>query len=346
MKRALLALLITATPLTAAAQEGFVPEKVESKADARADRGWVPGLAIAASFSFAHSRKVVGAQDGATINIGPGLDASMDYYGAPHEWRNSLSFRLVGSKTPSIPSFVKTVDTLNLDSIYLYKLDIGWLGPFAQATIDTSVLAGRDVQAAPVDYVVTELDGTTRTTRASELKLTEPFSPTRLKQVIGFLMRPLDTPEAQVEARAGVGAREVITRNGLAFTDDAATPALEVVRLQNYQQVGAELYAGAKGTFLFEDLGQDRPLNYALNLELMIPVASSIDSDKSGFGLANVEIEGKLGVKIFSWASLDYVLKIVRMPLIVEDYQVQNSLLLNFSYIFVSDSPDEPAPAG
>ncbi len=47
---------------------------------------------------------------------------------------------------------------------------------------------------------------------------------------------------------------------------------------------------------------------------------------------SNLTIEAKLGIKLFAWMSLDYSLRAVRLPLIAEDFQIQNSLLLNFSY--------------
>lgn len=53
----------------------------------------------------------------------------------------------------------------------------------------------------------------------------------------------------------------------------------------------------------------------------------------AGTGRAtSLDIEAKLAIKLFSWMSLDYGLRVVREPLIIDEYQIQNNLLLNFSY--------------
>ena len=51
-----------------------------------------------------------------------------------------------------------------------------------------------------------------------------------------------------------------------------------------------------------------------------------------GVELTNVEISGKLSVKLAAWASLDYVLSAKYLPLIIDEWQVQNGLLLNSSF--------------
>lgn len=320
----------------------YVPKKIE--ASERKNRGWVPKLTLNLNLSFAHASKVVGAQDGTTLSIGPGIDAGVDYYRAPHEWRTSFNYRLVESKTPAIDQFVKTVDALKLETIYLYSLESpSWLGPFAQAAVETSVLPGHDVRAAPVSYLIKEIDDTVRSETGTELSLTRAWSPTTFRQAVGVFAKPYDTKEAVIEGRLGAGAREAVVRNGFAITDDAATPTIEVTRLRSYQQIGVEAYAGASGTFLFEQLGQDRPLNYALNVNVMVPLYSSFTANQSAFELTNLAIEGKVGVKIFSWMSLDYALTIARAPLIVDALQIQNSLVFNLAYTFQPEEP--PAPA-
>jgi hypothetical protein len=38
---------------------------------------------------------------------------------------------------------------------------------------------------------------------------------------------------------------------------------------------------------------------------------------------------------LFEWASLDYELKIMRLPQLVDAWQIQNNLLLTFSYTLI-----------
>src|SRR5438309_1181092 len=85
-----LALAVVLAAAAASAQDDhYVPPKLESKLDPH-HVGWVPKLGLGASFSFAHSSNVVGAQDGQTWNIGPLVDFGLEYYEDPHEWRNGV----------------------------------------------------------------------------------------------------------------------------------------------------------------------------------------------------------------------------------------------------------------
>ena len=64
---------------------------------------------------------------------------------------------------------------------------------------------------------------------------------------------------------------------------------------------------------------------------VLICVPTPLD-DKREPDLTYVLIEATLAIKLFSWMSLDYSLRALRQPLVIDDFQIQNSLLLNFSY--------------
>ena len=329
-------------------EKDLVPDAVESKAATAPAPGWRPLFSIGASISFSDSRKVVGAQDGSTWNIGPMLDVGADYLGLEHEWRNLLTIRHVQTKTPAIEEFVKTVDSLVLDSIYLYHSpSLPWIGPFAQFTLTTAMLAGEDVRGNDTNYTITNADGSiVQKLGQKRLALTEPFAPLVLRESVGAFLAPVTKPEVKVEFRAGVGARETLTQNGFAVTDDVATvDVIEVKQLQDYQQAGGELFAGVSGTVTWDELGADRPLTYSVTTETLLPFYSSLDDDKAFADKVTFNFDAKLGVKVFSWMSLDYSFKVVREPLLVDEFQLQNTLLLNFSYVYTGPAAAAaPAP--
>ncbi|MFT7626327.1 MAG: hypothetical protein ACI9WU_005522, partial [Myxococcota bacterium] len=75
---------------------------------------------------------------------------------------------------------------------------------------------------------------------------------------------------------------------------------------------------------LWRCLGKSRPLLYKVGVESLLPFWSDPDDGKSGLDLTTLEINGMLGIKLFSWMSLDYHLKVVREPQLLDGFQVQN----------------------
>jgi hypothetical protein len=51
-----------------------------------------------------------------------------------------------------------------------------------------------------------------------------------------------------------------------------------------------------------------------------------------------------LSFKLVEWASLDYILKTLRQPQLVQDWQVQNMLLLTFGYSYSRRQFQPPPP--
>ena len=56
----------------------------------------------------------------------------------------------------------------------------------------------------------------------------------------------------------------------------------------------------------------------------------------------NMEFDFNLGVKLWDWASIDYIFKAYKLPMIFNDWQIMNSLLVSINFSIVSD----PEPAG
>jgi len=306
------------------------------------EQGWVPGLAIGASFNLLDSRAVVGQQDGTTVTLGGAVDGSLELNAGIHEWRNTLSASAATARTPLTEEFVKTGDGLSVETIYLVHV-IEVFGPFARLAMDTQMFAASDVRATAVDYVVSNLDGTTSEFTGRRLALTEPFQPLTLKESLGVFVQPVRRLELELEARGGLGAQETFAEGGLAITDDEATAALEVSEVDDNFQVGAELVINAWG---FVD--EAKRISYSAGFGVLFPFVTSAlpDGDERNLGqLTSVEAKLGLNVKLFDWASLGYRLEAARMPLLVDDWQVSNNLLLTLSAAFGSKAPAPPKPS-
>lgn len=296
----------------------------DKKEEPKKPEGWTPRISAGATASFGDNRSVLGQADGATLAFGLKFEAGIDYRKGGQEWRNTLSLAEGLTKTPVIPEFVKSADQLALESIYLYHVT-PWFGPFVRASMLTSMFRGADVRAVAVTYAIARTTGVVDTVVGSRLTLTEPFQPMTLKQSLGPFLRPVERESINVEIRAGLGAQETIASKQLAVSDDEATPVVEITELSNVNQLGVQAAADVWGTV------SDKRVTYRLGIDVMVPLvhtALAAGDNRSSLALMNVEMGGQLSFKLVDWASLDYQLKAIREPQVLDAFQVRNSLLL------------------
>jgi hypothetical protein len=303
--------------------------------------GWTPGIAIGGTFNLLDSRNVVGQQNGTTLALGAAVDSELQYNKGMHEWRGTLKAALGATRTPAIEEFVKSSDMLAFDTIYLVHI-IEEVGPFARAGLRTSMLPSLDIRATPADYVVTNDDGTVSNFTGRRLALTNAFEPTTFKETIGAFAQPVNNDRIKVETRLGIGGEEAIADGQLAIQDDEDTEVIEVTTLRNSYEIGGEANANAWGT-----IDKDKRVSYAVGIDVLIPFVHSdlpMGDDRSLIDLTSVEFDGALSVRVFDWASIDYHIAVLRQPMLVEDVQVTNSLLVTLGAAWGSKAPVPPPP--
>jgi DUF3078 family protein len=351
-----LALAASLLPGEARAQEAAPPPKVVEDAGSSAEAGkteatekieesvrpdgWSPGIAIGASFNLVNTRSVVGQQDGTSIMLGGAIDASLEFNSGIHEWRNALGISAGTTRTPSIDEFIKTNDGLAFETIYLIHI-IEIFGPFARFGLNTQMFPGYDIEPSAVDYVVANLDQSTTSYTGRRLALTDPFDPLTLRESVGVFVQPVRMDEIQLEARAGIGAQEIFA-HGLAVQDDSATPFVDVKELDDSWQVGGEAVVNAWG---FVD--PQKRISYSAGIGVLVPFAASELPPGDDRSLPELTIvEGLLGlnVKLFDWASVSYKLTVLRQPMLVDAWQITNSLLVTVGAAFGSKAPVPPPP--
>ncbi len=309
------------SPAAQALEQEFVADV--SRAEPERVDGWTHTVNLGASVQVAGSNQVPGQPDGPSITL------SLNFNYGGHLWRGNNELRLTGvlseaiSRTPLVDDFVKSTDNLEAEAIYYYHLPSApWIGPFLRASARTSLFAGVDVRSDDVDYL---RDGEVIT--ADRLRLTDSFSPTYLKQSAGIFARPHADIALTVDFRFGVGARETLADGSYVLTDDDTTPEIEISALQTYMQAGGE--------FATELYGSSGDITYGASYEIMVPLYDSIDDDLEPIPATNYEIGANFGARLSDWASVSYELGLLRVPQIVEEWQITNQLLLNFNYGFV-----------
>ncbi len=334
MKRTIATLFASALiGQTALAQEVTTELIPEESATDVLDTGWRGTLTLGASGSTVANKRVVGQADGASVTLGASITGEAEYLTGPHEVRLSAGLEEYFTRTPVIDEFVKTADNLNVEAIYFYHIPtVDWLGPFGRLAVDTPLFKGFDVRADESTYAISRVDGTVDTRVSDRLLLTESFQPATLRQSVGMFARPVREEQLVVDIRVGAGAREIAADGALVVTDDDATDVIEVTEIENYSQVGLESVLELTGTF------DESRLSYFFTFESLLPFYDSADdADQSVTERADLEIAVGAGVRLVSWASLDYVFRADRLPAILDDWQLSNNLLLTLSYTVSSD---------
>jgi hypothetical protein len=319
---------------TVQAQDDVIPEK-KIKAVHKIE-GWDFLLTPSASVALSDNRSVVGQAEGLTMTVGAKLAAGTFFRQKAHEWRSTLDVTELFSHTPSLEEFVKSTDIVKLESIYLFHL-LKWLGPFVKVNLDSTLLEGFDIRPERVDYAITYLDGSTETRSGFRLRLTDGFEPLTLKETAGFFAKPYESKEFNVEGKLGFGGLHVFANEGLTVKDDGGTPEIEVVELDGFTQAGGVLDLAVFGELY------DKKLTYRVSAEIMMPFINDLrEGDDRGIGeLTNIEMNAVVSFKVLEWLSIDYTLRVVRLPQLLDEWQVQNNLLLTASYTFFKPKHEE-----
>jgi hypothetical protein len=110
--------------------------------------------------------------------------------------------------------------------------------------------------------------------------------------------------------------------------DAAMTPEVELLRLSDVHQLGAEVFAGAIGKL------DKAKANYKAGLAVLLPLVNNDKFDRSAMSLTRVAFDGNLTYAMSGWLSVVYSLAIIRDPQLFpagkELVQVQNTALVTF----------------
>jgi hypothetical protein len=333
-----LAVFCSGASVWAQDEPDYIPtEAANSESKAEGEEGWDLTLTIGATVNFNQNDAVIGQPDGSTWTLGGRLQFGADYFEGGHEVRNNLDVSNTWTRTPVVSEFVRSNDTVRLESIYYYHLDsISWLGPFARFQLQTSAFKGTDVQPEESEYQITRLDGSVETVTADRLSLTSSLEPLVLKESFGGFARPIASKAVSLEMRLGLGAQEIFAKGALSIDDDEDTPQIEVIELDDSFQAGAEFVATFGGELL------SKRLTYKAGVDVLVPFINSGDDigDRGPVDLANIDFFARASVKIVSWASLDYEFRALRQPLLLDEFQVQNNLLLTFGYTLLGSDQE------
>lgn len=330
MRTALLTVVLASTFTTgiAHAQAKLVETDAPKTAEERDVQGWNPFLGLTSTLSLVDNSNVVGQVEGFSTLFGLGLLGGADYVKDKSLVRTSLSINEGFARTPVIDRFVKTNDNVKLEGLYNYFLTKK-AGLYGRLSFATSVLNTTDVRGTPTSW--TDATGATPVplaTNAFSQKLSPAFKPFTISESAGLFADPVHKEELSLSFRFGAGGRHTFADGVLVNHDDGMTPEIELLRLTDVHQFGAEAFVGATGKV------DKAKANYKLGLAVLIPFVNNDDFSRSTLALTRVAFEGNMTFSMNSWLSVVYSLAITRDPQLFPEgkelLQVQNTMLLTF----------------
>jgi|GEM_PF-425189 len=217
------------------------------------------------------------------------------------------------SKGPGVP-WQKSNDRIAFDALYIYRLK-PQLGPYGRFSLNTSLLPGK-LQVEEGDSIVVERQ---ELVDLSEFQFSPFLGVTTIREGAGMNWRVFKSLFAETNVRAGVGARHGIVREGtfveVPAMDDRDLPTF--ARLDSSNQVGVELTV----------LAVARLTRWVL-LNLEVDSLFPFDS----FDNTILEVEGSVALKLTSYMSVNYVLRFLRDPTLLESTnRLEQDVLLRFS---------------
>lgn len=307
------------------------PEKAKKKPKKPANEdGWSYRLLVAANLSLSQSQGVVGLTDGVATGLGLQLEGRATYRRGRHAWINDLEILHTQSKIATIKRFSKSADRFMIQTMYEYRfLRRPRWGVFAQLRLTSELFPGSLIRDEAKDLQIFR-DGLV-VARASiaaqeQFPLTDALLPLVLKQLVGAVVKPYTHPALRTTLRLGVGAVQVFTGRGRVMRDDRDTPdVVELRELKDYDQSGVEVQASVRGTAV------RKIISYGLSLEVMYPFSTSVPVTVPRPAQWNVELRANVTIKVYEWLAISYQLSVVRLPVLLPEWQVAGNLMLSFT---------------
>ncbi len=329
-----LAAALAVTPTLAFADDAPTLD-ADVKAAAASDKktyedGFTKKLTVGGTGTTQSTSSWVGAVDGTTIQIGVLVTGETSLVRSRHEWKNELKLQHAQTRTPLLDSFVKSSDNLEFQSTWMYHpVSIDWLGPFARVRLQTQIFSGYDVRTDAGTVERTALGGavtTEPTTAQQRVVTTSPFEPALLKETAGAFANPIEGKFLNLTAVVGVGAQSLFAQDGWAVTGyDKDNHVTKLKQLETAHEVGAEVEVKAGGEL-------SDTVKWSAKAGWFMPAYSTSSSKQSGIDALNTDLTAGISVKLAKWASLDYVVNLKRIPLVLDDWQLQHGMLLTAGF--------------
>lgn len=315
----------------ALAQEVVVPEEMRKEVlkEKPKPQGFSNKLSIGSTGSYNHSSSVVGANDGSTVALGLVLEGTSEWIAGGFECLNTLKIQHTQTRTPQIPVFFKSADLAEAVSTSIYRLhSLPWFGPYGRLRATTQLFNNYVIKATNYEIKKTRLDGSStveKLTATTNYQVSGAFNPLVFAETVGAFANPIESKAFTLKTKLGVGAQQVLSENGFAVaSDDAKTGKMEIKEIQAATQVGGEAEVALAG-----DVTEG--MSWKAKANVFLP-AYSTAGKKTGVDAMTSDLGFGISLKLAKWLSLDYTFTARRVPLVLDDWQVQNGVMVTAGF--------------
>ncbi len=294
--------------------------EIADDTDSKLEGPWDLSLLVGGSVSFNKSDAVIGKSDGMTLDISAFLEMVGGYKQDRHFVYSRLYLEEEGSLSLPDALYTTTVDTLDLDLLYMWRW-VRWFGPYTRLSFDTQMVPGIEEFGDPTTVQKFASDGTTLLNPDAEpvldVELTPPFSPLDFRYGAGgrFDINPVYW--FSLTSRLGVGARHLFTRGLFVKLSEEGSDPFQVQQADDITQVGLE-------TSLITEARITRWIQLKLELDMLAPFDQ--------FDQPVIDLRSTVTLRLASFASLAYTLVVSEDLELQEDTQVDQTVLLRFAY--------------
>jgi len=279
--------------------------------------------------AFANRDNVAGTTPGHSFSFEVFFDAILRYVPDPHSVFARLRLEESQTKQPNTP-FQVSFDEVALDTIYIYKW-LPWLGPYARVGVDTKLFPGHryydDPTSVHVGRWVEGDDGELQWVKESErvgisdFRLSNRFFPLVLDGGTGLNIDASVSTYLDLTTRLGVGVRKT-WYDGL--LRDTTVPT--ITDAKTFERVDDSFVKGFEGALILT-ARLTRWVLASAELEIIEPF-DAMDEPV-------VDLYTNVGLRLSSFASLNYIVNLLYDRNVSHDPQVDQRLMLRFSYKFL-----------
>lgn len=271
---------------------------------------------------------VSGIPDGSYLKLGSRIGLVGTFVQGDHEWRNKFTLSETFSFTPSIPVFVKSRDYLAFETSYLYSIGT-WFGAFGHFAMDTAIFRGVDIQSVLVTYNITDdANEIKRIPDVNHLKLTTPFSPLYLKEIIGAFVRPFRLPAFTWEIKAGGYALQVFADRQRKVVGKNANGDINIKTLHSFIQLGPSV-----GTHFF-GIAFSEILAYKVGVDVGYSAINTSSRVATRAESLNLDAEVSITLRPFPWIGVTWDGRVNYLTDVDKGFQIDNKVMFDFPFDF------------
>ncbi|MBL4818377.1 MAG: DUF3078 domain-containing protein [Deltaproteobacteria bacterium] len=295
----------------------------------QAEKNWTFEGGANLNFSWTANENFIGMNNSPFINPAGSINFAANYKDMPHEWRNRISWSLGYNYSPPPKIFVKNVDVLKFQSEYFYHIKPN-TGFFGSLKLRTSALPSKNFEKGTT-YIINDVRTGKQIDKVgptNQFYLSDAFAPLFLEQWAGFFTRPVDEKHWFLEFKVAAVGRENFADNQRVITCYSCTNP-QVEQLINVYELGP----GA--SLLFKAFFFEKKLSYLLEADftwigLQEPVIRPINS----FSRVSYDINNILAFHALSWLSLNWNLRLIGNPAVLDKPQFLSTVSLAAHHIF------------